>query len=236
MLQCRGGCSEQGCHRRPLCPAGAATRGRPVLLLYSPDSEEHLALVCALAELLRAGLGCEVRLDLWEAGGVGRAGALPWLYAQRSHVGRESGTVLLLWSRGSSRLFRLWRGGEGGGEPRDAHDVFGAAMACLQGELGAAGRGRGWVLVYFSRLCSPRDVPRPLRPLPTYRLPQELPGLLGALRGGPPPSCRHLRGRAQGLLLRLLEAEAGKGAAGGGSGGGRAARFSLPVPERPQRG
>ena len=220
MLQCRGGCSEQGCHCRPLCPAGAVTRGRPVLLLYSPDSEEHLALVCALAELLRAGLGCEVRLDLWEAGGVGRAGALPWLYAQRSHVGRESGTVLLLWSRGSSRLFRLWRGGEGGGEPRDAHDVFGAAMACLQGELGAAGRGRGWVLVYFSRLCSPRDVPRPLRPLPTYRLPQELPGLLGALRGGPPPSCRHLRGRAQGLLLRLLEAEAGQGAAGGGSGGG----------------
>ncbi|XP_072203657.1 interleukin-17 receptor E [Excalfactoria chinensis] len=200
-------------------PSGAAARGRPVLLLYSPDSEEHLALVCALAELLRVGLGCEVRLDLWEAGGVGSAGALPWLYAQRRHVGRERGTVLLLWSRGSSRLFHLWRGGEGGAEPRDAHDVFGAAMACLQGELGAAGRGRGWVLVYFSRLCSPRDVPRPLRPLPTYRLPQELPGLLGALRGGPPPSRRHLRGRAEGPLLRLLEAEAGKGAAGGGSGG-----------------
>ncbi|OXB78674.1 UNVERIFIED_CONTAM: hypothetical protein H355_002639, partial [Colinus virginianus] len=199
----------------------AAACGRPVLLLYSPDSEEHLALVCALAELLRVGLGCEVRLDLWEAGGVGRAGALPWLYAQRSHVGRERGTVLLLWSRGSARLFRLWRGGEGGGEPRDAHDVFGAAMACLHGELGAAGRGRGWVLVYFSRLCSPRDVPRPLRPLPTFRLPQELPGLLGALRGGPPASSRHLHGRAKGLLLRLLEAEASKGVAGGGSTGGQ---------------
>ncbi|XP_021265703.1 interleukin-17 receptor E isoform X2 [Numida meleagris] len=201
-------------------PSGAAARGRPVLLLYSPDSEEHLALVCALAELLRVGLGCEVHLDLWEAGGVGRAGALPWLYAQRSHVGRERGTVLLLWSRGSARLFRLWRGSEGGGEPRDAHDVFGAAMACLHGELGAAGRGRGWVLVYFSRLCSPRDVPRPLRPLPTYRLPQELPGLLGALQGGPPASCQHLHGRAKGLLLRLLEAEASRGVAGGGSGGG----------------
>ncbi|NXI63482.1 I17RC protein, partial [Anseranas semipalmata] len=108
---------------------------------------------------------------------------------------------------------------EGSGEPRDAHDIFGAAMACLHGELGAVGRRRDWVLVYFSRLCSPRDVPRPLRPLPTYRLPQELPGLLGALRSGPPASRHRLRGRAKGLLHRLMEAEASKEAAGGSSGG-----------------
>ncbi|NWV83686.1 I17RC protein, partial [Dasyornis broadbenti] len=97
------------------------------------------------------------------------------------------------------------------GTPRDAHDIFGAAMACLHGELGAAGRGGGWVLAYFSRLCSPRDVPRPLRPLPTYRLPQQLPSLLGALRGSPPASRRGGRGRAGGLLHRLLEVGAGEG-------------------------
>ncbi|XP_072732317.1 interleukin-17 receptor E isoform X1 [Ciconia boyciana] len=191
-------------------PAAGAPGGRPVLLLYSPDSEEHLGLVCALAERLRAGLGCDVRLDLWEAGGVGRAGVLPWLYAQRGRVGRQRGTVLLLWSRGSTRLFRRWRVGAADGTPGDAHDIFGAAMACLHGELGAAGRGSGWVLAYFSRLCSPRDVPRPLRPLPTYRLPRQLPGLLGALRGSPPaPRC--CRGRAEGLLHRLLEVGAGEG-------------------------
>uniref|UniRef100_A0A8C3K529 Interleukin 17 receptor E n=1 Tax=Calidris pygmaea TaxID=425635 RepID=A0A8C3K529_9CHAR len=159
-----------------------APGGRPVLLLYSPDSEEHLGLVCALAERLRAGLGCDVRLDLWEAGCVGQTGALPWLYAQRGRVGRQRGTVLLLWSRGSTQLFRRWRVGAASSVPGDAHDIFGAAMACLHGELGAADRGGGWVLAYFSRLCSPRDVPRPLRPLPTYRLPRQLPGLLGALR------------------------------------------------------
>ncbi|NXW37275.1 I17RC protein, partial [Phaetusa simplex] len=98
-----------------------------------------------------------------------------------------------------------------GGVPGDAHDVFGAAMACLHGELGAGGRGGGWVLAYFSRLCSPRDVPRPLRPLPTYRLPQQLPGLLGALRGSPPARRRCHRGRAEGLLHQLLEAGAGEG-------------------------
>ncbi|NXX54497.1 I17RC protein, partial [Scopus umbretta] len=97
------------------------------------------------------------------------------------------------------------------GTPGDAHDIFGAAMACLHGELGAAGcGGGGWVLAYFSRLCSPRDIPRPLRALPTYRLPQQLPGLLGALRGSPPPPRRCL-GRAGGLLHRLLEAGAGEG-------------------------
>lgn len=181
-----------------------------MLLLYSPDSEEHLGLVCALAERLRAGLGCDVRLDLWEAGGVGQAGALPWLYAQRGHVGRQRGTVLLLWSRGSARLFRRWQVGAADRTSGDAHDIFGAAMACLHGELGAAGCGGGWVLAYFSRLCSPRDVPRPLRPLPTYRLPRQLPGLLGALRGSP-PAPRRCRGRAEGLLHRLLEAGAGEG-------------------------
>ncbi|XP_055562525.1 interleukin-17 receptor E isoform X1 [Falco cherrug] len=190
-------------------PADGGLGGRPVLLLYSPDSEEHLGLVCALAERLRAGLGCDVHLDLWEAGGLGQAGTLPWLYAQRGRVGRQHGTVLLLWSRGSARLFRRWRVGAAGGTAGDAHDIFGAAMACLHGELGVAGHGGGWVLAYFSHLCSPRDVPRPLRPLPTYRLPRQLPGLLGALRGSPPVPRRW--GRAGGLLHRLLEEGAGEG-------------------------
>lgn len=184
-----------------------------MLLLYSPDSEEHLGLVCALAERLRAGLGCDVRLDLWEAGGLGQAGALPWLYAQRGRVGRQHGTVLLLWSRGSARLFHRWQVGMADGTPGDAHDIFGAAMACLHGELEATGRGGGWILAYFSRLCSARDVPRPLRPLPTYRLPRQLPGLLGALRGSPPAPRRCQRGRAGGLLHRLLEVGAGEGSA-----------------------
>ncbi|NWR81805.1 I17RC protein, partial [Centropus bengalensis] len=90
----------------------------------------------------------------------------------------------------------------------DAHDIFGAAMACLHGELGSARRGGGWVLAYFSRLCSPRDVPRPLRLLPTYRLPRQLPGLLGALRGSPPAPCR---GRTRGHLHRLLARGTGEG-------------------------
>ncbi|NXH11800.1 I17RC protein, partial [Bucco capensis] len=95
--------------------------------------------------------------------------------------------------------------------PGDAHDMFGAAMACLHGELGVAGSGGGWVLAYFSRLCSPREIPRPLRHLPTYRLPQQLPRLLGALQGSPPAPRCCCCGRTGGLLHRLLEAGTGEG-------------------------
>uniref|UniRef100_A0A8D2LIX1 SEFIR domain-containing protein n=1 Tax=Varanus komodoensis TaxID=61221 RepID=A0A8D2LIX1_VARKO len=155
---------------------------RPILLIYSPDSEEHKQLVCAFAALLHSALGCPVLLDLWELGHVGRLGILPWMYAQREHVGREHGQVLLLWSAGSAHAYGLWQGkaSRDGGKAPESHDLFGAAMACLQGELQCASgtvQQSDWVIAYFSKLCGRRDIPHALRFLPRYRLPQELPGL-----------------------------------------------------------
>ncbi|XP_009881137.1 PREDICTED: uncharacterized protein LOC104284491, partial [Charadrius vociferus] len=43
-------------------PSAGAPGRRPVLLLYSPDSEEHLGLVCALAEPLRGGVRLRLAL------------------------------------------------------------------------------------------------------------------------------------------------------------------------------
>uniref|UniRef100_A0A8C8RNT2 Interleukin 17 receptor E n=1 Tax=Pelusios castaneus TaxID=367368 RepID=A0A8C8RNT2_9SAUR len=194
------------CNCRTLWKLATAPQGRrPVLLVYSPDSEEHKCLVCALADVLRSALGCDVRLDLWEPGSVGRLGPLPWFYAQRELVGREQGTVLLVWSRGSTRLYQLWRVAASGssGSP-DPHDLFGAAMSCLQGELQGAGRLGDWALAYFGDLCSRCDVPPALGLLPCYRLPRELPGLAGTLQGSARPSC-WLQPSA--LLHRLLMLE-----------------------------
>ncbi|XP_067396821.1 interleukin-17 receptor E [Emydura macquarii macquarii] len=196
--------------RRSLRKLATAPRGRrPVLLVYSPDSEEHKTLVCALADVLRSALGCDVRLDLWETGSVGRLGVLPWLYAQRELVGRERGTVLLIWSRGSAQLYQLWLAAAAGssGSP-DPRDLFGAAMSCLQGELQGAGRPGDWALAYFSDLCSRRDVPPALGLLPCYRLPRDLPGLAGVLQGSAqPPGWL----RPSILLHRLLKSEKRKG-------------------------
>ncbi|XP_061474867.1 interleukin-17 receptor E [Rhineura floridana] len=189
---------------------------RPILLIYSPDSEEHKQLVCAFAALLRSALCCPVLLDLWELGHVGRLGILPWMYARREHVSREQGQVLLLWSVGSARAYGLWQGKKSrdGGKVPEPHDLFGAAMACLQGELqGMPGtvQQSDWVIAYFSKLCGRRDIPHALRFLPRYRLPQELPGLVRVLQGPSSSAPSWLHASAKALVCHLLKAEKKKG-------------------------
>ncbi|KAH0630329.1 hypothetical protein JD844_013259 [Phrynosoma platyrhinos] len=189
---------------------------RPILLIYSPDSEEHKQLVCAFAGLLHSALGCPILLDLWELAHVGRLGIMAWMYAQRELVGQEQGQVLLLWSAGSAHAYGLWRGkanGDGGKAP-EPHDLFGAAMACLQGELqSAAGtmQQSDWAIAYFSKLCGRRDIPRALRFLPRYRLPQELPGLVKVLQGPSSSAPSWFHASAKALVCRLLKAEQRKG-------------------------
>lgn len=172
--------------------------------------------MCAFAALLRSALGCPVLLDLWELNLVGRLGILPWMYAQREHVDREQGQVLLLWSAGSARAYGLWRGKActSSRQAPEPHDLFGAAMACLQGELqGTSGamRQSEWVMAYFSKLCGQRDIPQALRFLPRYRLPQELPGLVRVLQGPSTSAPSRLRASAKTLVCRLLKAERKKG-------------------------
>ncbi|XP_028905788.1 interleukin-17 receptor E [Ornithorhynchus anatinus] len=174
--------------RRPLT---GPHQPRPVLLLYSADSAAQRRLVCALAELLREALGCDVILDLWEGARLAHVGPLPWLCGARMRVAQEQGTVLLLWSRGSHRLYRLWQADaldSARQVTQDPHDLFRAALSCLQREFGG-GVGPpdppAAILAYFGRLCSKRDIPQPLRMLRRYRLLRDLPGLLRALRTQP---------------------------------------------------
>ncbi|KAG8127894.1 hypothetical protein E2320_014773, partial [Naja naja] len=171
--------------------------------------EEHKQLVCSFAALLRSALGCPVLLDLWELGHVGRLGILPWMYAQRELVGRKQGQVLLLWSAGSASAYGLWQGeaGSPGRKAPEPHDLFGAAMACLQGELQGTVQRCDWVIAYFSKLCDRRDIPRALRLLPRYRLPQDLPDLAGVLQGNSSSGPSWLHASAKALVCHLLKAE-----------------------------
>ncbi|XP_007944053.1 interleukin-17 receptor E [Orycteropus afer afer] len=186
-------------HRRPLSSASGA---RPVLLLHTTDSEAQRRLAGALAELLRAGLGGgrDVIVDLWEGARVARVGPLPWLWAARARVVRESGTVLLLWSSAASSRVR-------------DSDPCAAPLRAL---LRAAPRPL-LLLAYFSRLCAKGDIPAPLRAFPRYRLLRDLPRLLRALEAEPSIGAkswgglgarRCLRGRL--ALCRRLEREAAK--------------------------
>uniref|UniRef100_F7GGQ5 Interleukin-17 receptor E n=1 Tax=Monodelphis domestica TaxID=13616 RepID=F7GGQ5_MONDO len=203
-------------------------RPRPVLLLYSADSEAHRRLVGALAELLRAALGGggDVILDLWEGERVARLGPLPWLCGAQARVAQERGTVLILWSRTSGHLYHSWRAGGGPGAAQDPQDLFRSALShCLLPGPGTAGGARPPLLAFFTELCAKGDIPRPLRTLPRFRLLGDLPQLLRALgaedalgsprwlwsrpRPGPPDSpdwrC-YLRNRLE--LCQRLEREA----------------------------
>ncbi|XP_044531926.1 interleukin-17 receptor E [Gracilinanus agilis] len=203
-------------------------RPRPVLLLYSADSEAHRRLVGALAELLRAALGGggDVILDLWEGERVARLGPLPWLCGAQARVAQERGTVLILWSRNSGHLYHSWQAGGGPGASQDPQDLFRSALSrCLQPGLSTAGGARPPMLAFFTELCAKGDIPRPLRTLPCFRLLGDLPQLLRALgaedalsrprclwsrpRPGPPDPRdwrRYLRNRLE--LCQKLEREA----------------------------
>ncbi|XP_068940072.1 interleukin-17 receptor E isoform X3 [Petaurus breviceps papuanus] len=159
-------------------------QSRPVLLLYSADSEVHRRLVGALAELLRVALGGsgDVILDLWEGERVARLGPLPWLCGAQARVAQERGTVLLLWSRTSGHLYSRWRTGVGPRGAQDTQNLFGAALnCCLHSGPGTPGGSRPPLLAFFSKLCAEEDIPQPLRTLPRFRLFGDLPQLLRAL-------------------------------------------------------
>lgn len=60
--------------------------------------------------------------------------------------------------------------------------AFTAALACLEGAL-RQGKGQEVAVVYFQGLCHSRDVPRALRRVPRYCLPQDFRGLIQKLGG-----------------------------------------------------
>ncbi|GAA6216407.1 interleukin-17 receptor E-like isoform X3 [Lates japonicus] len=60
--------------------------------------------------------------------------------------------------------------------------VFSAALACLQGKLQQC-KGQGVAIVYFQGLGHTRDIPKDLRSVPRYCLPQDFRGLIQELGG-----------------------------------------------------
>lgn len=60
--------------------------------------------------------------------------------------------------------------------------VFMAALPCLEGALQGR-QGHGVAFVYFQGLCHSRDIPKTLRRIPRYCLPQDFRGLIQELGG-----------------------------------------------------
>nr|XP_033781884.1 interleukin-17 receptor C [Geotrypetes seraphini] len=186
---------------------------RTVLLIYSLDSEEYKFLICAFADFLHSVLGCEVILDLWDVGKVAQIGIVPWIYSKRELVKTEKGKVIIVWTKGSRRMYDLWeRRDVRGNLWRDSHDLFSAAMACLHSDLKEEAQKErlgDYTLVYFEGLCEKQDIPGPLRAVRKYRLFEDLHGLVNELRRASRPLPCWIRAGAKflGLLCTLDETE-----------------------------
>ncbi|XP_030063938.1 interleukin-17 receptor E isoform X2 [Microcaecilia unicolor] len=193
-----------------ICPDSPLWR-RTVLLIYSLDSEEYKFLICAFADFLRSVLGCEVILDLWDGGKVAQIGIVPWIYSKRELVKTEKGKVLIMWTRGSRRMYDLWKRRDVHSNLwRDSHDLFSAAMACLHSDLKEEvqkGRLGDYTLVYFEGLCEKQDIPGPLRGIRRYRLFEDLHGLVNELRSTAQPLSCWIRAGAKFLVRRLIKSE-----------------------------
>lgn len=75
-----------------------------------------------------------------------------------------------------------WDGSPETERPPMVAPAFTAALACLEGAL-RQGKGQEVAVVYFQGLCHSRDVPRALRRVPHYCLPQDFRGLIQELGG-----------------------------------------------------
>lgn len=184
---------------------------RTILLIYSPDSEEHNILICAFADFLRVELCCEVILDLWDMGKVAQIGIIPWLYGKRELVERESGKVILVWTKFSKVLFEQWLAMKlnCGSNDSDPHDLFSTAMACLHSDLKQGDRSKDYFLIYFEGLCEKNDIPDSFQTIAKFKLLKDLPNLLCKLQNPSEPSC-WLKFLIKFLVRRIAQSERSK--------------------------
>ncbi|XP_042092503.1 interleukin-17 receptor C isoform X6 [Ovis aries] len=186
--------------------AGAASRSRAALLLYSADDASFERLVGALASAL-CQLPLRVAVDLWSRRDLSAQGALAWFHAQRRQTLQEGGVVVLLFSPGAVALCREWlQDATSAPRAHGPHDAFAASLSCVLPDF-LQGRAPGrYVGAYFDKLLPADAVPALFRSVPVFSLPSQLPDFLGILQGPTAPRSRRLAERAEQVSRALQPA------------------------------
>ncbi|OCT83413.1 interleukin-17 receptor E [Xenopus laevis] len=189
---------------------------RTVLLVYSPDSAEYKTLICAFADFLQSILGCEVILDMWDMNTVSQLGTLPWFYQKRDLVAQRKGSVIIVWTKKSRRMYDQWTSRKlNRYDWTDPVNLFGAAMSCLMKDFDVEeekGNLQDYTVVYFEGLCDKHDIPHSMRKISRFRLFKDLYRLVSILQGRTclSPPCL-IKGAAKYLMRRLERSEKSKG-------------------------
>ncbi|OCT85912.1 interleukin-17 receptor E [Xenopus laevis] len=189
---------------------------RTVLLVYSPDSAEYKTLICAFADFLQNILGCEVILDMWDMNTVSQLGTLPWFYQKRELVAQREGSVIIMWTKKSRRMYDQWTSRKlSRYDWTDPVNLFGAAMSCLMKDFDVEeekGNLKDYTVVYFEGLCDKHDIPHRMRKISRFRLFKDLYRLVSILQGRTclSPPCL-IKGAAKYLMRRLERSEKSRG-------------------------
>ncbi|XP_056380701.1 interleukin-17 receptor E [Hyla sarda] len=189
---------------------------RTILLVYSPDSAEYKALICAFADFLHNILGCEVILDLWDINTVSQIGMLPWFYQKRDLVSQRKGKVMILWTRQSKTMYDQWKNHQNNIIGwKDSTNLFGAAMSCLEKDLQVQQEHENlehYTMVYFEGLCEKKDIPKCFRKMSRYRLLKDLYRLVSHLQDTTclSPPCL-IKAGAKYLMKKLISSEKRRG-------------------------
>ncbi|XP_067854656.1 interleukin-17 receptor E-like isoform X2 [Heptranchias perlo] len=181
---------------------------RTVLLMYSPDSEEHKTLVCAFADILKTELHCNVILDLWDTGRVAEIGIIPWLYSKRELVETEEGKIIIIWSKRSQEMYNQWNMLEPvcGLNHSDLHDLFNTSMACVYNDFLRNRRINDYSIIYFDGLCSKENIPEIFTKVPKYRLLKDFSSLVRELQSASELPCS-LKLGIKFLVRKILQSE-----------------------------
>ncbi|XP_069792865.1 interleukin-17 receptor E-like [Narcine bancroftii] len=152
--------------------ASAPLWSRTVLLMYSPDSEDHKALICAFADVLKTELDCNVILDLWDSGKVAEIGIVSWLYSKRELVESEEGKIIIIWSRKSQEMYKEWIMLEPVSQLNhdDLHDLFNTSMSCVYSDILRNRRIKDYCIIYFNGLCSKEHIPESFAKIPKFQM------------------------------------------------------------------
>ncbi|XP_072276759.1 interleukin-17 receptor E isoform X2 [Pyxicephalus adspersus] len=189
---------------------------RTILLVYSPDSSEYKTLICAFADFLQNILGCEVILDMWDMNTISQIGMLPWFYQKRELISQRKGKVMIVWTTRTTSMYHQWMNRQLNSFAwKDPANLFGAAMSCLNKDLGAEqedGQLKEYAIVYFEGLCERKDIPKSLKKISRYRLFKDLYRLVTKLQDTTclSPPCL-IKAVAKYLIKRLIRSEKSQG-------------------------
>ncbi|XP_078399421.1 interleukin-17 receptor E-like [Cetorhinus maximus] len=181
---------------------------RTVLVMYSPDSEEHKTLICAFADILKTELHCNVILDLWDTGKVAEIGIVSWLYSKRELVEREGGKIIIVWSKRSQKRYNQWSVLDPGSKLKhsDLHDLFNTSMACVYNDFLRNKRIKDYSIIYFDGLCSKENIPEIFTKIPKYRMLKDFSSLVCTLLSAPELPCCFKLG-TKFLVHEILQSE-----------------------------